>query len=175
MGSEMCIRDSPDFVSTRQLGPAWERVPGGGDRVLLCPANAVGSQQRTVFQYLVIARIRVFSGLWCAGDVQRDDCAFVNEYLAGTQSKFAHVLVLHNELLPLSDGDLSAQWYRLGFVGNVYLCGADLGSVQRTSPSAGSAAGDALANVGMVVRWIRRCGRGRQFVGKPLGFPYGTA
>ena len=50
--------------------------------------------------------VHVLYRLRGAGDVQRDDRPCIDEHLVGAKSEFAHVLVLHYELLSLPNGDL---------------------------------------------------------------------
>ena len=107
----------------------------------------------------------VLCDVWCVGDVQRHDRVGIDQYLAGAESESLYILVLHHELLPLSDGDLSAQRHRDGAVGHVYVCCADLGRFQCACARVGSTAGAVVDELGG-----RICDRGGggEFAGESI-------
>ena len=163
------------FVSEVKLGVAGQLFSGDRGRFLLhdstCqpvrkPAGCYSLECFAV--YRVHFRRR-------DDHVFRNDFPFFNERLAGSKSESVHDLVLSDQFLSISDGDLSARSDRLGFMGILYLYYPGPGRCERSSSNFGSA----------LARKRRRCmgeladstairnGSG-QFVGVATSIPVGV-
>ncbi len=62
----------------------------------------------------------------------------------------------------------------MGALGNVYICDPRTGCLQHPSASAGPAAGDSVALVGVVARSVCVGRSGTELARQPLGLPEGT-